>query len=136
MEKEKIDLSFKNLYCEGNNKMSKYEQTLTKAKSENLIDERKVMVFSTAKTLPNGEYGLCLLCVNGNTLGIYDTDFNQNIGEMLYKITLSRISNIKNSSFIFNRYLKFEYEGCKYHLADFGDAKRFNEVILEESKKK
>jgi hypothetical protein len=94
------------------------------------------MAFTNAKALSNGEYGLCLLCVNGNTLGIYDTDFNQNIGKMMYNITLNRIDNIKSSSFVLKRYLEFEYESKTYHFADFGDAKRIIVIIMEESMKR
>lgn len=113
--------------------MSKFDETVAKALSENLIDERKVLAFSTAKALPGGEYGLCLLCLNGNTLRVYDTDFSQNIGRMMYKIELNSISNVKSSSFVLQRYLKFEYRGNQYHLANFGDAKRILEAILQES---
>ena len=115
--------------------MSKLEQTLAKAKSRNLVDDRNAMIFANAKTLPNGEFGLCLLCVNGNTLEVRGTDFSQNIGETLYRISLNRISNVKNSTFLFNRSLKFDYDGGRYHFCDYGDARRFMEVVLEESVK-
>lgn len=116
--------------------MSKLEETIALAKSQNMIDDRNALFFANAKKLPNGEFGLCLVCINGNTMGIYDTDFSQNIGEQIYKIELNGISNIKSSSFVFNRYLKFEYTGNKYYLADFGDAKRLIDVVMAESNTK
>lgn len=77
-----------------------------------------------------------MLCVNGNILSVYDTDFNQNIGRMMYRIALNEIKEVESSSFVLRRYLKFIYENRIYHFGDFGDAKRFNALILEEAGKK
>ena len=99
-----------------------------------LVDNRKVAVLSNAKKLPNGEYGLCLLCLNGSQLSVYDTDFSQRVGPRLYEIDLKQVSDFKSSSFIFNRYMKFTYQGFRYALADFGDAKNFLAAIMSELK--
>ena len=97
-----------------------------------IVDNRKVAVCSNAKKLPNGEYGLCLLCLNGSELAIYDTDFSQNVGPRLYSVDLKQVSDFKSSSFIFNRYMKFTYQGFRYALADFGDAKNFLAAVVSE----
>lgn len=97
-----------------------------------LVDSRKIAVCSNAKKLPGGEYGLCLLCLNGSELSVYDTDFHQNVGPRLYAIDLKQVSDVKSSSFIFNRYIKFTYQGFRYALADFGDAKNFIAALMSE----
>lgn len=97
-----------------------------------LVDNRKVAVVSNAKKLPNGEFGMCLLCLNGSALLIYDTDFRQNVGHKLYEIDLKQISGFKSSSFIFNPYIKFTYQNFGYVLADFGDAKNFIAAVASE----
>jgi hypothetical protein len=100
-----------------------------------LVDERKTAVVSNAKKLPNGEFGMCLLCLKGSTLGIYDTDFRQNVGQKLYEIDLKQITNLKTSSFVLNPYIKFTYENFAYVLADFGDAKNFIAAVTSETGK-
>lgn len=94
--------------------MSKQELFLAKVKSKNLSDDRNAVVVANAKKLPNGEYGLCLLSINGNILRISDTNFKQEIGSVLYEIPLNQISNVKASSFVFNRYLKFIYKNQQF----------------------
>ena len=113
-----------------NRMQEKQEAYLKDLLIRGLVDNRKVAVVSNAKKLPNGEYGLCLLCLNGSELAIYDTDFHQNVGPKLYTIDLKQVSGFKSSSFIFNRFIKFTYQGFQYALADFGDAKNFIAAVI------
>lgn len=115
-----------------NRMQEKQEAYLIDLLIRGLVDNRKVAVVSNAKKLPNGEYGLCLLCLNGSELAIYDTDFHQNVGPRLYTIDLKQVSGFKSSSFIFNRFIKFTYQGFHYALADFGDAKNFIAAVISE----
>jgi len=83
-----------------------------------LVDERRLAGVANAKNLPNGELGFCLMCLKGSTLNLYDTNFSQEIGELLYSIDLKGVSNLRTSCFIFNSYIKFTYAGFKYKLVD------------------
>lgn len=112
-----------------------YVQLVDTLLERGLIADRNAAVVANAKALPNGEYGLALLCLKENTLFIYDVDFHHNIGDLLYKIDLTKASDFKSSSFIFNRYLNFVYEGFRYKLADFGNAKAFLAVLSSEINK-
>lgn len=97
-----------------------------------LFDQRKATVFADAKRLPDGSHGLCLLCVKDNDLTVHDTKFSSQVGSLMYRIPLKEISELNTSSFVLNRYLRFKYQGFTFAFADFGDAKRFLEVIAEE----
>ena len=66
----------------------------------------------------NGEFGFCLVCLNGSTMNLYDTNFKQEVGELLYSVDLKKVTNLKTSSFVFNSYIKFTYEGFNYKLVD------------------
>ena len=112
--------------------MTKQEVFLSNLLDKGLVDVRKMAVVANAKALPSGEFGLCLLCLNNNTLSVYDTDFHQNIGEKLYAIDLQRLSNFKASSFVFNRYMKFMYDSFVYKFEGFGNAKAFLEAVSSE----
>lgn len=112
--------------------MSKQDNFLNNLLSRGLVDNRKMAVGASAKKLPNGEYGLCLLCLYQNILNIYDTDFCQNVGELLYSIDLKNVSDFKSSPFVFNRYMMFVYNGFTYKLCDFGNAKNFLEAVKSE----
>lgn len=97
-----------------------------------IVDSRKIAVVANAKKMPNGEFGLCLLCLKDQFLNVYDTDFSQNVGAHLYKVNLKEVSDFKCSSFVFNRYLQFSYQGFKYRAGDFGNAKAFLEAVQSE----
>lgn len=114
--------------------MDTYTAHLDKLFSEGVIDKRKMAVFSTAKGLPNGEFGLCLICLNGNLLNVYDTTSKWELKELMYSIELSKITQFKASSFVFNRYIKFCYQNFRYTFADFGNAKNFIAAIEDELK--
>ena len=96
----------------------KQEKFLNGLLIRNLVDTRKLAGVANAKKLPNGEFGFCLMCLNGSTLNLYDTNFSQEVGQLLYSIDLKKVTNLKTSTFIFNCYIKFTYEGFDYRLDD------------------
>lgn len=98
-----------------------------------LADQRKIAVFSNARSLPDGSFGLVLLGINKGVLTVSDTDFSQEIGKKLFEIPLDQISDFKASSFVLRRYAMFTYQGFRYHFADFGDAKNFIEALKSEA---
>lgn len=109
------------------------EQVKNEMVQAGLADERKIAVFSNAKSLPGGEFGLVLLGINHGVLTVSDTDFSQEIGKKLYEIPLDQISDFKASSFVLRRYAMFTYKGFRYHFADFGDARNFIEALNAEA---
>lgn len=111
--------------------MNKQQQFLDNLLINGHVDNRKLAVIGSAKTLPGGETGFCLMCLKQNRLNIYDTDFNQTVGDLLYSIDLTSITDFKSSSFVLNRYIKFTYENFTYKICDFGNAKNFINGISE-----
>lgn len=80
------------------------------------LDDRKLYVFNNAKALPGGGYGMCLVSVAGSTLYISDTDMSANVGALIAAIPLSEITDFKASTFPFNPYVKFNWQGVPVHL--------------------
>jgi len=109
----------------------KNEEFLNGLLIRGLVDERKLAGVANAKNLPNGEFGLCLMCLKNNSLDLYDTNFNQEIGELLYSIDLKKVTNLKTSVFIFNSYIKFTYEGFNYKLVDCIHKELYNTIKNE-----
>lgn len=112
----------------------KFKDLVADLAQKGLIDERKAVVVANAKSLPGGEYGFSLLCLNGHTLNVYDIDLSQNMGDLLYTIDLRRVTAAKASANFFNRYLKLTYDGFVYKFADFGTAKEFATAVLSETR--
>lgn len=100
--------------------------------SDGILDYRKIMVAANAKSLPNGGQGLCLLCLNGNCLNIYDTNLKSELKELMYTIELNKTTQFKSSSFVLNSYIKFNYNNFKYVFRDFAGAKDFISAIKSE----
>ena len=99
-----------------------------------MVDERKIAYAAGARNLPNGEFGLSLLCINRNLLSVYVLDIHQAVGKKLYEIPLNQISSLKASTFLLNSYLIFNYEGFRYRFVDFGGGKPLIETIRYEMK--
>lgn len=99
-------------------KNEKQERYLNDLLLRGMVDIRKLAGVANAKKLPNGEFGFCLICLNGSTMNLYDTNFKQEVGELLYSVDLKKVTNLKTSSFVFNSYIKFTYEGFNYKLVD------------------
>ena len=96
--------------------MSKSDDLLNEWLVKGLVDSRKLAAVANARSLPNGEYGFCLMCLNGSTLNLCDINIRSEVGPQLYSIDLKKVSNLKTSTFIFNSYIKFTYEGFPYKL--------------------
>jgi len=100
---------------------------------QGLLDSRSAVVLGRMQS-PAG-YGLCLACINGNTLRIYETDYTQRLGTLFHEIPLREITIVKSSSFVLNSFLKFDWCGDQYLLKDFTQAKEFLAIVREENKK-
>lgn len=111
--------------------MKKWDKYLDGLLIKGLIDIRKQAAFFSARKLPNGEYGLTLLCLKDNILNIYDTDLKQNVGILMYSVDLTKVTNFKSSTFMLNSYLKFTYEGNDYKFVDCV-MKSFYEAVKSE----
>ena len=111
--------------------MKKFDKYLDGLLIRGLVDVRKLAGVSNAKRLPNGEMGFCLMCLHNSTLNLYDTNFKQEVGGLLYAIDLKKVTNLKTSSFIFNSYIKFTYEGFDYKLVDCVHKKLYEEIRNE-----
>ena len=98
--------------------MSKFDQYLDGLLIRGLVDNRKLAGVANARKLPNGEFGFCLMCLNGSTLDLYDTNMKQEVGQLLYSVDLKKVTNLKTSAFIMNSYIKFNYEGFSFKLVD------------------
>lgn len=96
----------------------KQELFLDELLSMGVVDFRRPAGVANAKKLPYGEMGFCLMCLKNSTLNLYDTNFSQEVGELLYSIDLKRVTNLKTSSLILNSYIRFAYEGFDYRLDD------------------
>lgn len=98
--------------------MSKFDKYLDGLLIRGLVDNRKLAGVANARKLPNGEFGFCLMCLNGSTLDLYDTNMKQEVGQLLYSVDLKKVTNLKTSAFIMNSYIKFNYEGFSFKLVD------------------
>ena len=78
------------------------------------IDDREAFTMSNVKSAPNGEYWLSLLCIKGDTLSIYDTDFSGEARQLLYSIPLKEMRDVKLSTFAAYPTLKFTYDGFRF----------------------
>ena len=99
-------------------KSENQEKYLNELLLRGIVDIRKLAGVANARKLPNGEFGFCLMCLKDSTLNLYDTNFKQEVGRLLYSVDLKKVTNLKMSSFMFNSYIKFTYEGFKYKLVD------------------
>ena len=98
--------------------MTKFDKYLDGLLIRGLVDSRKLAGVANARNLPNGEFGFCLMCLKGSTLDLYDTNMKQEVGDLLYSVDLPKVTNLKTSAFIFNSYIKFNYEGFRFKLVD------------------
>ena len=111
--------------------MKKFDSFLNELLVGGLVDSRKLAAVANAKNLPNGEFGFCLMCLKDSTLDLYDTNFKQEVGELLYSIDLKKVTNLKTSTFMFNSYIKFTYEGFNYKLVDCVHKELYNAIKSE-----
>lgn len=112
--------------------MGKFQDNLV---ADGFCDNRGAGFCATATKLPNGEYGIVALCVNGSNLNLYDVDMKSNIGELLYEVNLKQIENLKIRAGIFSQALKFEYNDADFSFTNFVGVKPALKVIEEEAKR-
>ena len=110
--------------------MTKFQEKLI---TEGYCDNRGAGFCATATKLPNGEYGMVALCVNGSKLNLFDVDMRSNLGNLLYAVDLKQIENLKIRAGIFSQVLKFEYNGYTYSFTNFVGVKPALKVIEEEA---
>ena len=110
--------------------MTKFQEKLI---TEGYCDNRGAGFCATATKLPNGEYGMVALCVNGSKLNLFDVDMRSNLGDLLYEVDLKQIENLKIKAGIFSQILKFEYNGYSYSFTNFIGVKPALRVIEEEA---
>ena len=110
--------------------MAKFQEKLI---TEGYCDNRGAGFCATATKLPNGEYGMVALCVNGSKLNLFDIDMRSNLGDLLYEVDLKQIENLKIKAGIFSQVLKFEYNGYSYSFTNFVGVKPALKVIEEEA---
>ena len=111
--------------------MKKSNEYLNELSAKGLIDNRRLAGVANAKKLPNGEFGFCLMCLNGSTLNLYDTNFKQEVGDLLYSVDLKQVTNLKTSAFVFNSYIRFTYEGFDYKLVDCAYKELYSAIEVE-----
>ena len=109
----------------------KQEKYLNGLLVRGVVDIRKLAGIANAKNLPNGERGFCLMCLKDNILNFYDTNFKQEVGELLYSVDLKEVTNLKTSSFILNSYIKFTHKGFDYKLVDCSHKKLYKAIESE-----
>lgn len=85
-----------------------------------ICDERGLAFCATAKTLPNGEFGMVLIAQNQNTLFIHDTNMKSEALDLLYTIDLKKVTDLKINGFfgeLFKGYsMRFTYKQFTYTL--------------------
>ena len=110
--------------------MNKIQEKLV---SGGWCDERGAGFAANAELLPNGTYGLVLLCVKGAELDIYDTDMNTRPGSLLYRIPLKATEGLKVKGLLIKT-LKFRYNGFEYCFKNLIGLNAQLAVIEEESR--
>ena len=114
-------------------KLSPFQEKLV---TEGYCDARGVGFCATARQLPDGSFGMVALCLMGNVLSLYDVDMKSNLKELLFRIKLSDVQNLKISrGFLVGQTMKFQYEGFDYSFTNMVKLNDFLKVIEEESKK-
>ena len=110
--------------------MAKFQDKLI---ADGYCDNRGAGFCATATKLPNGDYGMVALCVNGNMLNLFDVDMRNNLGTLRYAVDLKQIKNLTIRTGLLSQVLKFEYDGCIYSFTNFIGVKPALKVIEEEA---
>ena len=102
-----------------------------------VCDDREAAFVATAAALPNGEFGMCIVSLNGNILSIYDTNMKSEVGNKLYSIALKNVTDFKMSNGFFGELLKgysfcFTHRGFTYKFKNCFSQKRQIAIIAEE----
>ena len=96
----------------------KVSDIISQLKQENLLDEKEVFVYATAKSMIGGAVGavqgLVLITVCGDVLYLHRAKLDNAYAECLGKFYLSGLSNIKGKAGLFGGSFSFEADGKKY----------------------
>lgn len=114
------------------NELSKFQKKLI---VRGICDERGLAFCATAKTLPNGEFGMVLIAQNQNTLFIHDTNIKSEALDLLYTINLKKVTDLKINGFfgeLFKGYsMRFTYKQFTYTFKNCYARKRELTAIRE-----
>ena len=99
-----------------------------------VCDARGAGFCATATQLPHGEVGVVALCVNGNTLSIYEMGTRSEPGDLLYSVPLRRIGELYICMGQIRQRLRFVYCGETYVFSKFLGVRAALDVIKEESR--
>ena len=110
--------------------MNKIQEKLV---SGGFCDERGVGFAASASLLPNGSWGLVLLCLKGNELDVYDVDTHTEPKRLLCSIPLKLAEGLKVKGSIIKK-LVFKYKGFKYCFNNLIGLKAQLDVIERESR--
>ncbi len=96
----------------------------------NLIDERLIWCYARVKACVSSRkvYGLALVCVKGEELFIYNTEYNSTELELFYSCNLSDLKSIGAEKKLLATRLSFMINADSFIL-DMDDRKRFLSVF-------
>ena len=96
----------------------------------NLIDERLIWCYAQVKACVSSRnvYGLALVCVKGEELFIYNTEYNSTALELIYSCNICDMKNIGIKRKLFATRLSFTNTEDSFVL-DMDDWKRFFRVF-------
>lgn len=111
----------------------KVQEVITKMKSENLLDDRELLVYATKKGILGGAVGaamnLAILSVYNDTLYIHRAAIDNSYNEQLAVYELSDLKIIKSKAGFFGGDFVFEYEGKKEHYTLPSKSEKFAEFF-------
>lgn len=114
---------------------AKISEKFEKIRDE-FCDDRKLCFVSNLKKAPNHEFGFCLSTFNNGIMSVHGVDMSYNYQGKLYDIDLSKVENIKTSSFMLNAYIQFTYNNEKFKFGDFPGTKETVKMFLNECEKR
>ena len=96
----------------------KVDVVITMLVAEQVLDERKIFVYATAKNIIGGTVGalrgLVLLSVYGDILYIHRAKLDNSYAECLGKFYIPDLKKIEGKAGLFGGSFSFESEGQKY----------------------
>ena len=109
--------------------MNKIQKSLIE---KGCCDERGAGFAANADLLPNGTWGLVLLCVKGNDLLVYETNARTEPGRLLSRIPLCAVEELSIHGLLIKK-LSFTYKGFLYSFDNLIGLKKPLSVIEEEA---
>ena len=113
----------------------KVSDLINQLKQANLLDEKEVFVYATAKSMIGGAVGamqgLVLITVCGDVLYLHRAKLDNSYADCLGKFYLSDLSNIKGKAGLFGGSFSFEADGTKYRFQLPSRANKFVDFFKE-----